>query len=134
MKKLALMLGAMMISGSAYAGNVACTGSYFGYKFDVAARTQGNKVRGDISINVTSPGGSQEPGTLKTSSSNIRPNQRIQMAGANEESQLTLDAPYSNRQYRGRLQINSTRGNVGVDVTCTLTGNFAEDFETDIVE
>ena len=69
MKKFAIVAAALLVGSVSHAANIACSGSYLGYNFNVNARTSGARVGGRISVLVTTPSGSAQRASLTPTSS-----------------------------------------------------------------
>lgn len=124
MKKLILILGAVLICGIAQAGQVNCTGDYMGYRFSLRGTVVGSRVPGSLKISVVGPGVSRS-GTMQVISSDIQAGRSIHINATGREASGSVAASFNrgSGHYDGTLHASLTSGGtIDTAISCSLSG------------
>ena len=110
------------LSPAAFAAQIVCSGSYYGYDFTVNAKTSKGQVYGSIKLIVSQNGSVVKEETLATTGSDIRPGALLNFAGQSQDGSGVINASFANGQYSGNLDAQTSQGDFTMAVTCTMEG------------
>jgi hypothetical protein len=123
LKKLVFIFASLMICGVSQASTISCAGDYLGYHFDVRANAVKSKLKGAVSVLITSVSTNQKS-ILTPTSSDISAHKYLRFSGQGPDGMGSLSADYDSNsgQYRGTLDARTSMGSAQVPVLCALSG------------